>query len=187
MTSTATSSRIPLSEIKIISRSFKSIRNQAGTMEEFPREEIVNYRVPTVSYRRRFVYYGIDMLFIAINTLCYSIYFKFSEPVTFIVAYVFFSLIYYTLLEGLFSSTMGKFFLNVVVIDEYANPIGFKKAFLRAFCRFIPSIPTLFYRKHNRLLHDVWTSTYVINKSDLKHIKEKVDHSIDGVYTYNEF
>ena len=187
MTSTATSSRIPLSEIRIISRSFKSIRNGAGAMEEFSREEIVNYRVPTVSYRRRFVYSGIDMLFIAFNTLSYFIYFKFINPGSFIFVYVLLSLIYYTLLEGLFSCSIGKFFLDVIVIDEYANPISFKKAFLRAFCRFIPSIPTLFYRKHNRLLHDVWTSTYVINKSDLKHIKEKVDHSIDGVYTYNEF
>ena len=181
------SSRISLSHIKIIHTGFKAIRNEQGVMEEFPKEEIISYRVPTVSTRRRFVYYYIDILLVAIPAFCFANFVNYGNQGLFLFFFLVIYLTYYIVSEGLFSSTIGKFFLDVIVIDEYADPIGFKKSFSRAFCRFIPSIPTLFYRKHNRFVHDVWTDTYVINKKDLKHIKEKLNNTVDGIYRYNEF
>src|SRR4030095_15624424 len=48
------------------------------------------------------------------------------------------SLLYYSLMEGVFGVTVGKLCTGTCVVDEGGRRIGFPRALLRSLCREIP-------------------------------------------------
>lgn len=79
--------------------------------------------------------------------------------------------IYYILCEYFFQQTVGKFFTNSVVVNEYGEKPDFKTILVRTVIRFVPFEQFSFFNQ-NRGWHDRWTDTHVIKKSELKKIKE---------------
>jgi len=145
------------------------------------------YRVPTVSPVIRFVYSRLDYLLLVFSAFSFSSGFQFIRLELLVIIYLIMNVFYYIILEGFHGATLSKIFFDVIVIDEYGEKINSNKSLPWAFLRLIPFIEFSFLIKSGRGWHDKYTDTYVINKKDLKHIKEKIHNPVDGVYTYNEF
>lgn len=72
---------------------------------------------------------------------------------------------YYTLAEGFFGRSVGKFITGTIVVDENGQKIGFGSAFKRSLCRIIPFDNFSFLG--TRGWHDSITDTYVVEKKSL--------------------
>jgi uncharacterized RDD family membrane protein YckC len=74
-------------------------------------------------------------------------------------------MLYYTLMEaGTKGFTLGKLVSGSRAIGYEGKPVSWKEAFLRSLCRLIPfGFLAALYREWP-VLHDKWTSTYVIKK-----------------------
>jgi uncharacterized RDD family membrane protein YckC len=79
--------------------------------------------------------------------------------------------IYYIVGEFYFQQTVGKFFTKSAVVNEYGDKPDFQTIIIRTVIRFIPIEPFSFFA-NNRGWHDKWTKTYVIEKSEIKKIKD---------------
>lgn len=77
---------------------------------------------------------------------------------------------YYIVSEFYFQQTIGKFFTQSIVINEYGEKPDFKTIVVRTFIRMIPFEP-LSFLGGKRGWHDKWTNTYVIKRSE----KEQLD------------
>lgn len=87
---------------------------------------------------------------------------------------------YYTLTEGLFGRTVGKFITGTVVVDENGQKISFGSAFKRSLCRCIPFDNFSFLG--SRGWHDSITDTYVVEKKPLvESLKMFHDFKLIGV------
>ncbi|SEN46737.1 Uncharacterized membrane protein YckC, RDD family [Flavobacterium sp. CF108] len=86
----------------------------------------------------------------------------FEGQLVFIVISVF----YYSLSEGLFGRSLGKFVTGTVVVDENGEKPSFGTIFKRSLCRLIPF--EVFSFLGSRGWHDSISDTYVVNKKDLE-------------------
>jgi uncharacterized RDD family membrane protein YckC len=69
--------------------------------------------------------------------------------------------LYYTLLEGSKGKTLGKLITKTKAVQIDGSPLGYKKAFLRSICRFVPlEFISIFFSK--MMWHDQWTYTIVV-------------------------
>ncbi|MBP4139426.1 RDD family protein [Flavobacterium geliluteum] len=89
-------------------------------------------------------------------------------------------LVYYTLIEGFFGRSVGKFITGTVVVDENGEKINFVSALKRSLCRLIPFDGLSFFG--SRGWHDSITDTYVVEKKALEEsIKMFHDFKLIGV------
>lgn len=87
---------------------------------------------------------------------------------------------YYTLTEGFFGRSVGKFITGTIVVDENGQKIGFAAAFKRSLCRIIPFDNFSFLG--TRGWHDSITDTYVVEKKSLdESIKMFHDFKLIGI------
>lgn len=84
-----------------------------------------------------------------------------------------FTLLYYNFLEIITATTIGKYFTNTIVVDQYGNKAGHEAVMIRSLIRIIPMywISFLFFPK--RGLHDAISKTYVVNKRLLEEKKNE--------------
>ena len=95
------------------------------------------------------------------------------------------SIIYYTLMEGLFGRTIGKFITGTIVVDENGEKPSFGTIFKRSLCRYIP-FDAFTYLGGSRGWHDSISDTYVVNKKALdEEIKIFKEFSLIGVNDTN--
>ncbi|KRB54305.1 RDD family protein [Flavobacterium sp. Root186] len=82
------------------------------------------------------------------------------------LVFVVISIFYYSLSEGLFGRSIGKFVTGTVVVDENGEKPSFGTIFKRTLCRLIPFDGFSFLG--SRGWHDSISDTYVVNKKDLE-------------------
>ena len=76
---------------------------------------------------------------------------------------------YYIISEYYFQQTIGKFFTQSIVINEYGDKPDFKTIVVRTFIRIVPFEPLSFLGE-KRGWHDKWTNTYVITRGEKEHL-----------------
>lgn len=86
------------------------------------------------------------------------------------------SVVYYTIMEGLFGRSVGKFITGTIVVDENGEKPTFGTAFRRSLCRLIP-FDALTFLGGSRGWHDSISGTYVVNKKGLE----------ENIKTFHEF
>lgn len=82
------------------------------------------------------------------------------------LVFIVISVFYYSLSEGLFGRSIGKFVTGTVVVDENGEKPSFGTIFKRSLCRLIPFDAFSFLG--SRGWHDSISDTYVVNKKDLE-------------------
>jgi uncharacterized RDD family membrane protein YckC len=87
------------------------------------------------------------------------------------------SLIYYSLMEGLFGRSVGKFITGTIVVDENGEKPSFGTIFKRNLCRFIP-FDAFTFLGGSRGWHDSISDTYVVSKKGL-------DESVKSFHEFN--
>lgn len=84
-----------------------------------------------------------------------------SIQLLFLFIYFLIIILYYTLLEGSKGKTLGKLVTKTKSIQIDGSPLGYKKAFLRSLCRFIPfEFISVFFG--GMMWHDQWTYTMTV-------------------------
>jgi uncharacterized RDD family membrane protein YckC len=95
-------------------------------------------------------------------------------------------ILYYTLLEGFFGRSVGKFITGTILVDENGQKPSFGAIFKRSLCRLIPFDTFSFLGSDGRGWHDTLSDTYVVNKKALdEEIKTFHEFSLIGVQEAN--
>ncbi|KUJ63361.1 transporter [Flavobacteriaceae bacterium CRH] len=95
-------------------------------------------------------------------------------------------ILYYTLMEGFFGRSVGKFITGSIVVDENGEKPGFGIIFKRTLCRLIPFDGFSFLGSDGRGWHDTISDTYVVNKKALEEeVKTFHEFSLIGVQEAN--
>ncbi|OIV42890.1 RDD family protein [Flavobacterium johnsoniae] len=95
------------------------------------------------------------------------------------------SVIYYTLLEGFFGRSIGKFITGTIVVDENGEKPTIATAFKRSLCRLIP-FDAFTFLGGSRGWHDSISGTYVVSKKGLEEEKKTFEEfSLIGVKEVN--
>ncbi|WP_281235488.1 RDD family protein [Flavobacterium gelatinilyticum] len=81
------------------------------------------------------------------------------------IIFIVFSIIYYTLTEGFFGRSLGKFITGTVVVNENGERPSLDIILKRTLCRFIPFDAISFLG--SRGWHDSISDTYVVRKKEL--------------------
>ncbi len=87
------------------------------------------------------------------------------------------SIIYYTVMEGLFGRSVGKFITGSIVVDENGEKPDFGTIFKRSLCRLIP-FDAFTFLGGSRGWHDSISDTYVVSKKGL-------DESVKSFHEFN--
>lgn len=127
----------------------------------------------SASIGKRLVAMLLDILFIstfvAIMSLPFAIisYVAYSWALSVLSFLVF--IFYFAIFEGCATrASLGKMIVHIKVVTQEDNRIGFGRAFVRALVFYIISIPDIIVglaTSDNRSLHDIMTSTCVVNKN----------------------
>lgn len=83
------------------------------------------------------------------------------------VLFVVFTIIYYTVTEGLFGRSLAKLITGTIVVDENGEKPDFGTILKRSLCRIIPFDALSFLGSSGRGWHDSISDTYVVNKKAL--------------------
>ncbi|MFM2224559.1 MAG: hypothetical protein RJA07_761 [Bacteroidota bacterium] len=132
-------------------------------------EQIINAEsYINASATKRFLNYIIDLVVFYALMFLIGVVGALVDPV-FVIKYAYviaivLLLLYYIVLEGTTSKTIGKMVTGTKVIDEEGNNISFKTALLRTLCRLIPLEAFSFFGEGARGWHDSITDTRVVNK-----------------------
>lgn len=95
------------------------------------------------------------------------------------------SIVYYTLMEGFFGRSLGKFITGTIVVDENGERPDFGTIFKRSLCRLIPFDALSFLG--SRGWHDSISDTYVVNKKALdEEVRMFHEFKLIGVQEANE-
>lgn len=89
-----------------------------------------------------------------------------SDPIANALLSVLATMAYYSVMEGLFGTSLGKMATGTQVVDEHGDPPGFGRAVVRSLCRFIPFEPfsILFSGERRCGWHDTLAGTRVVKK-----------------------
>lgn len=82
-------------------------------------------------------------------------------------------LLYYNILEGFFSVTIGKLITNTVVVDRNGNKPSTDEILMRSICRLIPFEILSFLGMPGRGWHDAISKTYVVKRQVLEQRKRQ--------------
>ncbi|WP_264536096.1 RDD family protein [Flavobacterium sp. N1736] len=93
------------------------------------------------------------------------------------ILFVVFTIIYYTVTEGLFGRSLAKLITGTIVVDENGEKPDFGTILKRSLCRIIPFDGLSFLGSSGRGWHDTMSDTYVVNKKALD----------EEVKTFHEF
>ena len=109
----------------------------------------------------------IVMMFIVISNLrTFAFFFRSSfNPKSYwelYLAEIFFLVVYYLLLEGIFNTTAGKCATNTVIVNENGERPHFGQILGRTFARLIPLEAISFLGADARGWHDTLSNTYVV-------------------------
>lgn len=88
-------------------------------------------------------------------------------------------MIYYVIIEGLTSKSIGKMITKTMVVDENGNKIRFEKALYRSLSRLVPFDAFSFLSTPSRGWHDSWTDTYVVDLKVFEEQKEQFNNYHD--------
>lgn len=95
-------------------------------------------------------------------------------------------ILYYTLLEGFFGRSIGKFITGTILVDENGQKPSFGTVFKRSLCRLIPFDAFSFLGSDGRGWHDTISDTYVVNKKALdEEVKTFHEFSLIGAQETN--
>ena len=83
-----------------------------------------------------------------------------------------FMLIYYIIMETLFSRSIGKYITKTIVVMEDGSKPDAATIIKRSFCRYIPFDGLSFFGTPSRGWHDSISNTYVVRKEDFEREKE---------------
>jgi len=150
-------------------------KNKLGEWEEVKKVLYKSRPVDHLLLPLRFFNLAIDLTFIKIAQMIIEA----TGQIESTGASVFLSLVlflaYYFICEFYFQRTFGKLLTNSVVVDEYGEKPDFKTICIRTIIRFIPfEAFSFFWLEGDRWWHDTLTKTYVISKSELTLIKNKL-------------
>lgn len=73
------------------------------------------------------------------------------------------NLLYYAIMEGTIGKTIGKMASGTRVVDELGNTPTIPKAMIRTIIRWIPFEALSAFSSSERMWHDNWTNTYVVD------------------------
>lgn len=125
-------------------------------------QRLVNFIIDVVAFYALMAVAGIiaGLVTAAINPDLRSIS-PGSIQLLFLFLYFLIIALYYTLLEGSKGKTLGKLITKTKSIQVDGAPLGYKKAFLRTLCRFIPfEFISVFFG--GLMWHDQWTYTMTV-------------------------
>ncbi len=169
-----------ISEIKEIR--YRTVHKKDATGKRVAYKEAYNgFRTVNCIYGwKRFLHFFVDTLIIFLILYTLNLVFDFPSPknIFFTILYFYTSILflilfltYFIISEFYFQTTIGKILTNSLVIDIYGNKPTFKTILLRTLVRLIPwDIYTFIFE--DRGWHDKWTNTLVVNKAELKTLKE---------------
>ncbi len=87
--------------------------------------------------------------------------------------------LYFIIIEGEYSNTLGHYFLNLKVVQTNGQKISIKHSLKRRlldiidlFFYGIPALITISKTPNNQRLGDLWAETLVVHKDDVEHIKK---------------
>lgn len=126
-------------------------------------QRLVNFVIDVVAFYALMAVLGIiaGMVAVAVNPESRPSYYGGSIQLLFLFAYFLIITLYYTLLEGSKGKTLGKLITKTKSIQVDGTPLGYKKAFLRTLCRFIPfEFISVFFG--GLMWHDQWTYTMTV-------------------------
>lgn len=83
------------------------------------------------------------------------------------ILFILFTIIYYTVTEGLFGRSLAKLITGTIVVDENGEKPDFGTILKRTLCRIIPFDGLSFLGSSGRGWHDSMSDTYVVNKKAL--------------------
>ncbi|QSB26898.1 RDD family protein [Flavobacterium sp. CLA17] len=83
------------------------------------------------------------------------------------ILFILFTIIYYTVTEGLFGRSLAKLITGTIVVDENGEKPDFGTILKRSLCRIIPFDGLSFLGSSGRGWHDSMSDTYVVNKKAL--------------------
>ena len=149
----------------------------------------------------RLAHYFLDIIFILLTTFVASVFFAiiatflgFHEMLFWMqnlsdlegkLIFIFFSIFYYTITEGLFGRSVAKFITGTVVVDENGDKPSFGTLFKRTLCRLIPFDGLSFFG--SRGWHDSMSDTYVVHKKALSEdIRDFNDFKLIGAQEIEE-
>jgi uncharacterized RDD family membrane protein YckC len=169
-----------ISEIKEVRNRTVHKIDAAGKRVAY-KETYTGFRtVNSISGLKRFLHFFIDsvIILVVLYILNLSFEFEFTKRYFFSTIYIIPSLhylilyfLYFFILEFYFQTTIGKTLTNSLVIDIYGNKPTLKTSLLRSLIRLIPWDPYTFIYE-DRGWHDKWTDTYVVNRAELKTLKD---------------
>jgi uncharacterized RDD family membrane protein YckC len=80
---------------------------------------------------------------------------------------------FYIIQEYKFQKTIGKYFTNTIVIDEYGNKPDFNTIVIRNFARLVPfEFFSCLGDDYSYGWHDKWSKTWVVTKEELNTLKK---------------
>lgn len=95
---------------------------------------------------------------------------------------------YYFFFESIFQTTPGKMVTKCVVVDEYGQKPTAGQVLGRSFARLVPFEAFSCFGDYSRGWHDKWSNTYVVRKSDLAWMLERIaEQEGENVHAYNSF
>lgn len=84
-----------------------------------------------------------------------------AAQLLFLFSFLAIYVLYYTLLEGTKGKTLGKLLTRTKAMQIDGSPLGYKKAFLRTLCRFVPfEFISVFFGGF--MWHDQWTYSMTV-------------------------
>lgn len=83
------------------------------------------------------------------------------------------SFLYYYITEVYFSRTIAKLLTHTIVVNVNGIKPYKRSVFIRTCCRFIPFEAFTFLRKNGLGLHDEYSKTFVVRKSQLENNKKE--------------
>jgi uncharacterized RDD family membrane protein YckC len=146
---------------------------------------LVKRQIKTIKSGPRFVHFLIDIIILSLLISIYSFFYLMIKVVlidfdlvlsllNFIDSYfILFIPFYYIILEYKFQKTIGKFFTNTIVINEYGNKPDFNSIVIRNFARLVPfEFFSCLGDNYSYGWHDKWSKTWVVTKEELNTIKK---------------
>lgn len=166
-----------------------------GPIPDYEEEFVIKVPVRIAHLGIRIAHYYIDAFAVslislglfAVASIASDNNSPFASEITLNILFFLLMLAYYIFMEGHYQQTIGKMITGCVVVDEYGDKPGFKKAFYRTLCRFIPFDQLSFF--NGRGWHDSIPKTYVMKKRDLEATLALLAEQEDGekVHLYRAF
>jgi len=156
------------------------VSGQNGQMSSKAHTYLRFREVEGMDLRSRFGAYFIDHVIITILSVSFWGFLSgFPSKSYLVIWYVGIKILYFSIQEIYFQSSLGKMLFDVIVVDEYGQKPSVKAILIRSVFRFFPITLILFL---DYIVHERFSETLLITKGELKELfelKEKNAKSIE--------